>query len=581
MAYIPPNSEIKILANVPLDTSREHTLWFPDATTQYVYFNSKAKRTFTNASYVRKGRGVIKVQAPADELYDCNYMMYRNTSYSNKWFYAFCYVEYVNDTTSLITFAIDQIQTWFFNMNLKQSYVEREHASTDVAGDNLIPEGLETGEYIYGVYDNLLWSPWSIYVITTFDGVYDSNTQTWTFSDSGGGKTGGIYSGCEIYQFPVTSDYAFTEVSRFVKQATESGRENGIVNIFMFPKFTFSEDGYASQNYSFAKVSGSINGYTPRNNKLFTSPYCFLEVDNCEGVTAVFPQEYFSTSDCEFKIETTIGPSPSIALVPRYYKNRAICYPEAMYMTKPLTCSWNTDLYKAFMAQNLTASIVEDISDYVSHASTRVPDTVNKAADFGNKMLDKIDNYLSSSVNNKSGENLLKYRFGHMNASVPDVNIPSFNLQGSGVGTEGLATAVLGASALSGSNVLAGIYNDLSEMYAKAVKAPHNNGTNAGDLLVALQLKGFWFTHRTIRAEYAQIIDKYFDRYGYACHRIKVPNIHVRQNWTYTKTKGCEVEGSIPNEAKAEINTIFDSGITFWTYTATVGDYTQNNSIIS
>lgn len=576
MAYVPPNSTIKLLSNVPLDIGHSHTLWFLNSEYQYNYFSGKATRTFSNVSYVRKGRGVIKLQCPADQLYGCNYMMYQNTSYSNKWFYAFCYVEYINDNTSQISFIIDNLQTWFFEMQLKQCYVEREHASTDVAGDNLIPEGLETGEYIYGIYYNKTWTTWSVYIITTFTGVYNPNTGTWSFADSGGGKVGGLYSGCEVFQFPLTHDGVYTQVSSFIAQAVSAGLENGIVNVFMFPSFTFSVDGYGSETFSMAKITGSINGYVPRNNKLFTSPYCMLEVSNCEGTTAVFPQEYFSTSDCEFLIETTIGPKPSIALTPKYYKNRDTNYPEALYMTNPLTCSWNTDLYKAYMAQSLTASVVEDVTDMIQGAW---PTVAQKAEEFNTKKDALINKFIDGLNNTGAFRNPIPHIQNEYNYP-RQIQLPQFDLQGSGVGWEGVGTAFLGASILGGSDVLLNVYKDLEQMYAKGVKAPHNNGTNAGDLLVALHLKGFWFNHRTIRAEYARIIDQYFDRYGYACHRIKVPSIHVRQSWTYTKTRGCEVEGNIPIDAKAEINAVFDSGITFWDASATVGDYTQSNGII-
>ena len=117
-------------------------------------------------------------------------------------------------------------------------------------------------------------------------------------------------------------------------------------------------------------------------------------------------------------------------------------------------------------------------------------------------------------------------------------------------------------------------------MYAKSVQAPHNTGGNTPDYLTSNRLKGFWFFHRTIRYEYAKIIDDYFSRFGYACHQIKVPNIHSRTKWTYTKTVGCQIHGNLPADAIASIQTIFDRGITFWADPSNFGNYSLSNDII-
>ena len=55
--YIAPNSTIKILRNVPLDPTYDHTIYFPTGNTgldiQVAYFSGKAKYTFTEQSYQR------------------------------------------------------------------------------------------------------------------------------------------------------------------------------------------------------------------------------------------------------------------------------------------------------------------------------------------------------------------------------------------------------------------------------------------------------------------------------------------------------------------------------------------------
>lgn len=44
----------------------------------------------------------------AENLYDCNYIMFQNASFGTKWFYAFITsVAYENNETSRITMEID------------------------------------------------------------------------------------------------------------------------------------------------------------------------------------------------------------------------------------------------------------------------------------------------------------------------------------------------------------------------------------------------------------------------------------------------------------------------------------------
>ena len=87
--YIAPNTTIRMLKDVPLDNTYRNTIYFTTAAIQSAYFQGKTKYTFANQSYQRVNRGVLRIARKADDLYDCNYLMFQNTSYGNKWFYAF------------------------------------------------------------------------------------------------------------------------------------------------------------------------------------------------------------------------------------------------------------------------------------------------------------------------------------------------------------------------------------------------------------------------------------------------------------------------------------------------------------
>ena len=147
--YIEPNTTIRLLRNIKIDNSYENTIYFSSKSAQYNYFVGKTKYVLDYNSYQRHSKGRMRIQLLADNIYDCNYMMFQNSSYNNKWFYAFITnVEYINNVTSEITYEIDVMQTWFLDCTLGVSYVEREHTVTDEIGEHINPEPVDTGDFV-------------------------------------------------------------------------------------------------------------------------------------------------------------------------------------------------------------------------------------------------------------------------------------------------------------------------------------------------------------------------------------------------------------------------------------------------
>ena len=91
---------------------------------------------------------------------------------------------------------------------------------------------------------------------------------------------------------------------------------------------------------------------------------------------------------------------------------------------------------------------------------------------------------------------------------------------------------------------------------------------------------GFWCAVSTIRAEFAQIIDLYWEKYGYPVHRLGVPNLHNRANWDYVQVIDTPIYGNIPNTDRTNLKQMFENGVTFWHDPEHFLDYSRNNSII-
>ena len=168
-------TRVDLFDNVPLEFGSQHTILFDTKTQQDSYFNSKIKQsgTFTNISYQRHRAGKMRLQASISLLGTTNYLRFVNPTFDNKEFYAFILdIEYINNSTIEITYAIDPLQTWMFDYTVNPCYIDREHAETDNVGDNRVNEGLDTGAYVQAGLEEI--NPWgtttsdtSFYVIAT------------------------------------------------------------------------------------------------------------------------------------------------------------------------------------------------------------------------------------------------------------------------------------------------------------------------------------------------------------------------------------------------------------------------------
>lgn len=554
MAAITPSTELYLL-KAPLEDDGRNTLTFASKTAQYNYFIGLPKLNEHGLSsvdanpdftYQRKD-GIIRFPAHIDDLWGYNYVMYKNTNYGNKWFFAFISkMEYVNDNTTFISIKTDVFQTWQFDMNYKASFIEREHANTDVPGDNTIPEGLEIGEPIAN--GNNLSMPYSYqgdYYIA-FQ-VSELTTELINAAPSGYGANqvyGGIFSGLWTFCVP---DYA--SALTVIRHYAYSGKDAAIVSIYYAAPLTAVDSGGARRiplpvedgpfptgtveayliypdSYNDAKLIAderlskptSLNGYTPVNKKLLTYPYSYFIGSNNAGSTYIYHYEDFTTTDCRFQVVGTLCQGMSIKCMPFYYKNLGNDMKSlndySLTAGKTPTCAWSSDYYLNWVAQNSGAQEA----------------TVGSA------------------------------------------------IAGALLGSVMSGGLFAGPALQSGYNAIMGAM--IEKERASMVPDQARGNAAAGDVNVSLGVDCFNFKGMCCRAGYALRIDNFFSMYGYKTNRVKIPNITGRRNWNYVKTIGFNFTGDMPQEDADEIRTLFDNGLTLWHNPSTYLDYSQSNPIV-
>lgn len=301
--YIQPQSIFKMLKGVPFNSNKKHTIWFRSAQEQYTYFNSKSVKTFTDFTYVKQN-GVVRVPAVADTIYDCNYCMFKNVGFGDKWFYGYITdIEYVNNEVSHVSIEIDYLQTWLFDISIGKCFVEREHVADDSIGLHTVVEPIGFGEQVCLASNSYYFTDWDIIFQLAPNSLSD------TVGEASGTIIEGQYTGCKLVTKALTSDDIADEVNALINNFIIEGYN--IVSMYMCPRLFTDFNGGIAINVGTDSVGERptsfvyhTDSYTPINNKLFTSPYTFLRVSNNQGTIQDYKwEDFFGNGTAGFAIK--------------------------------------------------------------------------------------------------------------------------------------------------------------------------------------------------------------------------------------------------------------------------------------
>ena len=574
MPYIPPNSDVVLCRGVPIESDYRHTLYFESVAEQNNYFFRKAFKQFHNVSYQRERRNVITLEIPATDVYACNYLMFKNTSYGEKWFFAFVNsVEYVNDNVTDIYYELDMMQTWMFEYTLSQCMVEREHSVTDKIFENTKPENIGYGELMCGSSRNLLSSHGLL-------GEYACVITSKPYSS--GDVPIKLYSQfCPVYGYIGRAEDMNTIVEDFVR----SGWQDAVLSVtvgnklmaqgadethFDMPKQVPKEDfkfvcyGVTSGIHEGEEQFKDQlpNGYKPRNKKLFGYPYNQLWISNNQGTVNEYRYEDFKLDkDGFFHMEVAASgiSSPECVLYPLDYRGVAKYYDHALVLTGYPTVPWIGDTYKAYMAMN----------------RNQIENAVFTQG--ANGLMNTLSAFLGGAMTvNNAADMLQAAKADASNAGKTVSKTTKTGLRQQAMG--GIFSAI-GTAGTSVVDYMTTVWQVEAKLKDVSNIPPNVGGlSGAGSVTNALSRFDYSTYYMCVKPEYAEIVDKFFDMFGYNTCTVKVPNTHSRPHWNYVKTIGCEIQGFLPQEAANVIKAVYDHGVTFWKNGDEVGNYTLDNS---
>lgn len=566
------NTSFTFYGDVNLNPNSENTLYFASRGDQATYFNSKIITSVSSCYYQRADINRVKVEKPYSMLYKCDYLSFINPDYENKRFYAFVTgVNYIDDNTTEITYIIDNLQTWLLDCTIPSCYIERQHSTTDNIGDSYLYDSLDCGEYVDKEMQNNITSNTMMVFVCTFDMLnwLENNTKTAPLIST----NNGVYNDVGIYACysEIGGSYNNTLIGQIIANIY-----NGVggvtlddfINIYIYPSIglllgqSYPTTGLDSEKLFLVGgafggtypgqtvnlLSGpsftpnfTIDGYTPKNNKLFQYPYCLLHVTNNNGGALDLKFEKFrdgngAITQPQARILGTSTSEAKLRLIPEQYLGEALhdydCelgLDSGAYPTVAMT----GDSYLIYLAQNKN----------------------------------RIETGYEVLASNNSASIASDWAMNSMQKGIAG------------------GAATLPGSVVSGAAQFNSMMNqitmNMAEMEDRAISPNSAKGLSGVGLNYQNGKKNFTQVLKTIDSEHARMIDDYYTLYGYPVKKVDIPNMHARTGFTFIKTIGCVLKGNCPENAKSQIEAMFDRGIRFWADITHFGDYSITNGIIT
>lgn len=551
---------------------------------QSAYFESKIVRSYNKCSYIPRS-GTLKVTGYIDDLNNCNYGYYDNiyNGTSKRYYFWIVKKDYSAKGTTTLTVAIDEFQTWLFDFKMQPCIVEREHVTDDTFGVHTYSEDFELGDYVTLKKESLVELTGDV---DFFIGVSDVDNIR-------GSKVGKLYSGLSFHHFRSNNT---SRMDSFIQELCNNGKADCIAFIFSFPSnFLYTvipslpDDGdivgISNEMRILKNISSecfnsfTFNGktFSPRNKKCFCYPFNFMTVKNASGGNVVLKYELFDDAKTpSFVLDATLSPVPEFTLTPNGYDGKGFAIDDSISTSGFGLCSWNNDNFSNWFANNantLSAQSANAITNFLSSSQIANNNYAQgQLQSSANDILNKIG--LAQNIGNSLSVDPLAIIGGGINAVASyGSGIINNSVYKSSINTDLENTSLLNTTNFE--NTIRSINASVSD--AKVQPNTCKGDTSSTNLDVARGTNTFFLERTCVKPEYIEIVDNYFQMFGYKVNTLKKPVFNTRSKWNYLKTANCCVGGNIPRDDVEAINGMFNNGLTVWHDEKYMFNYLQDN----
>lgn len=524
-----PETKLRLYSGVPWSDEYEHVRLYSSKAELLDHLESYRKNItgvdLSHLAPIRVGNYDIRVPFTEMKALNLNYLAFQNAGISNEW--VFCFIdsiEWLSEKTTRINFSLDVFQNNFYDTNIKPCFVEYHHIPRreDGIGVNLVPVNLEAGETIVSQHKKLNLTPTDCCIFVTRGTV----EQSWF----DGRVENGVYCWGSIGHYDVTTDDGLEKINGLLKEYNDQGAQDAVIGLFMSPKLCIGALGgkEIKPKTTSMQISGNaFEGYKPKNKKLYSYPWLYCLADNNQGNTHIYRYEYSYNQDksIEFDSYGTIATLPQVLTAPKNYKTRENLphglMNEALINSSFPMCSFSSDTYRAWLAQNKS-------SIALSQVQTAVNSTIG----------------LGTSIAGLAGGSLQR--------------------------------------GINGSSKTTSAFWDALGMLANQTDRSRNAGVTHGkalseNVMTGIKECGVDFYEMSCKRQFAEMADSFFEQFGYPINKITMPNLRSRSRWNYVKTSHCGFTGNIDLDQLKKLRNIFDNGVTLW-HTDDIGNYSLSNN---
>ena len=586
MAYREPESSIYLLKGCPCDHEYNNTILFETKGAQWNYMKALMVRSFTNQYYQRYNRGVLRIQARTEDLYECNYLVFSNDPRFNiidvpsddmKIFYCFIdSIAYINENVTEVHYTIDVMQTYMFDYTLGYCFIEREHTISDNFRGNRMPEDFAGADYYYrqlyqfNVPTESLHNPaWYVLVKyvpnTLFIALLHYKNSTTneieldvrgisSYNNIKGQVRNGCYTGARHLYIPLfatpNAENQYWNIRNIETVVNEIVNDSGtVVEMSLIPAqmahnnvdVIAPEDVADAMTYSYENTISCTSGdmvfrgnngdsYTAKNKKMLQAPYREIVVTNNEGTSIEYSWEDFeatisqnSTVTVNFKLKACVNANAEMVLYPYNYNGIEDNYKEAVQVQLFPSISWNEDSFARMWSENSN----KIISGLMAAAMGMLNGALKGAGvgvKYGGAKGAVVGAVAGGILGGASAASTAMTENTANTAIQPYHSKERINIQS-------LFPSPSGYVGLKDSKML-GQYTVASMAVASLLDATRKrdiiNGQQSGSQNPILLGKfGFTIWERTIKPYYAKQIDSYFSMFGYKINELKIPNLHM------------------------------------------------------
>lgn len=528
-----PDSNLRLL-NVRFDSELRSTLWFPDRDTQTSWYLSQSDNIqFNDITYVKKDNAII-LGCREEDVWRFNYVMYQNTNFSSKWFYAFIVKrEWASDYSVKFYLQTDPIQTWMFDWSLMTSFIERQHSVTDYVGDNEVPEPFSIATAKFSKYGDVDITPNIAVVFGTTD-------PTGTIKSTAS-LNNGILSGAGV-RLTLNVNSQLDTLNSQLSSYVDNGLASAVCKIQQI-----SGNAQSPTTYSYPKYPSDLSGYTPKNNKMLSGLFNKIEVA-MYGQRIVVDPRLVDGGNFEF----VLGSDWASGSIFVYGKNVGASGAGEVSMVASIPeSSWAYNQFKNYVNLHSQSNGIELARAYATRDYQRQVQDIKE-----------VTTPLSNLLNTASAAASLNISGALENV----IDIPE-----------------LSAGLQYQSNILDNGLDEISQQLAKYGEdyyAPATGNIASSNGFIATGATNLEYGYLTPPSNVAKVYDDFLTVYGYAQNTYAIPNLHAREAWTYVKVSELMMDGNCPDEDEIQIKNAFNNGIFFWAYDHEYGNFNQSNGIV-